>query len=782
MTRIARLMQRVRAPSILLGSGLALCATVFAAGDALRADHGLSEAETLLWIGVESPRDASLGMSFTRHDALVRDVHELASESAYLLASGAVTTPEGTEGVTLVRTGGRFFDVLRVRPIVGRLLTEGDDHAGAERVVVISDSLWVRLFGADASAVGRILRIDNVDFRIVGVVPRDQSFPAATDAWVSLEATAGALLRSSDAPFLLAIARLRTREALQMARARLAARWTITSADPNTRLVVEPLVEHLAKGSRMAIMLFGAAAAFLMAISVVGAVTLQLAALTERTRDAAIRLALGAPRDRLIRVALREAGEIVLGTTVVGLVLSEVMLAGGRRFGGPAAPELASVRLSPAVFGVAIALAGFVAAVVAAVPLSVLKRAGAESVLRRSSHGLTTGQPGARLRDALTGIAVGLAVVLLIGAATSAATLLRLERVDMGFVAADVWASTFRLPMQAVTPADAERIRTFLGGISTALATQANRATIAISTDMPGGGNQSIVAVSAGSQAFDAQVQVGMSQISGEFFACLRIPLRRGRAFQPEDRSGSRHAVIVDEEVARILYGSNDAAVGRLLDIESLGMRAEIVGVASAVRQRGRFGEQLPQIYLPVEQLPLSRMTILLRSADGRIPLRTDAYQRLVHAVYPSATATALAPLESAVAELRRPRFYSVALATVAVVALVVAAGAVHASVAALVARRIRELGLRVALGASTSRIVGLVLARAGMSLLAGSAAGAVAGMGLIGALATRIALDRPSALTLAVGVGILWVAAGLAVLRPIARATDINPMLILSE
>jgi ABC-type antimicrobial peptide transport system permease subunit len=274
-----------------------------------------------------------------------------------------------------------------------------------------------------------------------------------------------------------------------------------------------------------------------------------------------------------------------------------------------------------------------------------------------------------------------------------------------------------------------------------------------------------------------------MSQVSGSYFAILGLRLRAGRTFEPHDRAGGARVVIVDEELARTLLGGGNT-IGSRLEIPDLGVNAEVIGVVSAVWQAGRFGERLPQIYLPFDQLPLSRLTVLVKGGDPPAAgVTPELFRRVLLETNPTATATRLVPLEAQLGdELRRPRFYAATLAIIAVLAIVVSAGAVYASVAAAVARRTREIGIRIALGASREQVFELVLARVGAVILAGTAAGSVTTLALVGLVAARVSMDRPSLLLFVVSNVFVWVAAGLAVLRPVARATRISPVLALTE
>lgn len=771
---------------VMLGSGIALCVATYGVAEALLLrPPPFADPASLLWIGVQSSRDASLGMPMSQYETAVLDAPGLADVAPYVIASGSLTTPDGPQRLSLARVGARYFAVLGARPTLGRLLEEADDRRGAERVVVVSDSLWRAHLGDDPTKLGGLLELDGLPHRIIGVVAGDATYPVGTHAWVSLEATMGTLLRTSDVPFVRAIGRARDagHGTLLTVRNALATRWRAPAGiAADARLVVEPLTEHLVKGRRSAVLLLGAASAFLMAIAVLGAVTLQLAALADRERDIAIRSALGASRRQLGRALLREAVAVTGAATLLGLVLSVMLVRTSQGAAAGAVPELLQIRFSPRVIAASLVFAAGAASLMTLVPMLALLRADVGHLLRRASQTTSTGVEGVRVRDALIAASAGISVIMVLGAITSLSTLLRLERIDMGFSTAGLAAATVRLPMQVVTPVESERIRAFVRTFGSALEAADPDVRVAVSTDMPGRGNQSVISVRVPGAAADDR-QVGMSQVSGSFFELLGLRPTAGRTFESHDRAGGARVVIVDESLGRTLAGGGNV-VGSLLEIPDLGVTAEVIGVVPAVWQAGRFGERLPQVYLPFDQLPLSRLTLLVRSGQPAAARVTPAvFQRVLRDTDPAATATRLQPLEAELGdELRRPRFYATTLAIIAALAIVVAAGAVHASVTAVVARRTREIGIRIALGASRGQVFGLVVSRVGAVILAGTVAGSVTAVALTGLATSRIAMDRPTLLLFMLSNSLVWVAAGLAIVRPVARATRISPVLALSE
>jgi putative ABC transport system permease protein len=723
------------------------------------------------------------GLAMSEYDELVARATGLDAASPYMVRSVTVRTDDGAERATITRVGGEFFAVLGIKQTRGRLIDSNDDRVGVEPVAVVSDVFWRRLGDGASDPVGQVLLLDERPFRIVGMIPQSVAYPSESDVWVPLQAVAGALLRATNAPFLRVIGRVRHPEHIDNVRAQVAAipRSATEAPAVTGQLVAEPLRDHLVKDVRTAITLFVAASAFLMAIACLAAVTIQLAANTRRAREIAIRSTLGASPGRLGRGALREAGIIAVVAGAAGLLLSSLALVVGRTLGATVVAELSAVHLNVRMYVASAILATLAALLVTGVPMLSLLRSSTADLLRGTSHTASLSLHGALLRDGLIGVSVGVTLILILSFVVTTGTLVRLVRTDTGYRTRDVLTATVRFPFQVVTPSEMARIRSSFPSVQTTLAAVNPRATIALSTDTPGNGNQSIVTVGTVGERSGVHVQVGMSQVSGDYFSLLGIPLLSGRTFDRTDDERSPWVVVIDRELGKQLFG-NINPLGRLVMVNDLNVTAEVVGIVGTVRQAGRLAEPLPQLYLPIQQLPLATFAVLTRgipSKDFREQLKLG-----VSSASPSAAVIDVLPLEDAMyRELRRPTFYAVTLFAFAIAAMVVSGAAVYASVSALVAQRTHEIGIRAALGASRIRIVSFVLKRVGQMTVVGTILGAILGYGLHGLLESRIAaLGHPTMTSLVSSVLILWCAAGLAVLVPVLRATRVHPAIALSD
>jgi putative ABC transport system permease protein len=738
-------------------------------------------ADRLVWLGADAKRSDASGFGLVEYDRIVANTGRLATSAPYMLASGAVRMQGGTERIAVTRVGGDFFDVLGIRAAIGRTLNSRDDHPGAELTVVLSEPLWKKLQPELGDPSGKVLVLDDRRLRIVGMLSKAMAFPATTDAWVAIEPAAGSLLRSTNVPFLHAMARVRTAADIAVLRAQLS---TIPrSRDQGSafggRFVAEPLRDYLMKNVRTAILLLAGASAILLAIACLAAATIQLAGRDRREHELAIRFALGASVSQLSRSVLLDVAGTAVVTAIAGLALSEAALGGARRWGATTVPELLSIHLDWTVVVVATAIASLAALCSFAAPMISVIHSDTAELLRRTGNTASSSAKVVAFRDALTAMSIGVTLILIISFAVAADTLLGLVRVDTGFITRNVVVGSVRLPMPIVTPVEAERIRSFMGAFATSVA-ERNGGDVAISTDVPGKGNQSFTGVQ--STETPSQIQCGMTQVSSNYFSLAGIPLRTGRTFGVPDQRNGPLAAVIDQDLARALYGER-SPIGRKISIAALGdEEAEIVGVVGTVRQGGRLAERLPQLYLPIERLPLSSFAVLQRASAPESVF--GVWRSAAKAVDPSASVGRVSSLEDAVyGEMRRPKFYAAVLLWFAIAAMFTSGAAVYASVAALVSQRTREIAIRTALGARQGQVAILVLRGVFRMTTIGSLLGIACALGVIRLLELNVGpLGRPTPFTLTASICILWSAAALAVCLPVLRATRISPIAALKD
>jgi len=751
-------------PALVLGAGIAVCATTFGvARGVLLSDLPYPDAENLVWIGATSPDDATIGITWSSYETLAKVVGPFATAAPYMLASGTLRLgARDNARITVARVGGTFFQMLGLDPIAGRLLSTNDDKADGELVAVISDRLWRSHLSARTDILDHNVLLDERAFRVIGIAPPvNDRWMSEVDVWVAIEPVAGSLLRMTDVPFLSAVARLR-RGSVEL----LASRVSLpVTTGRGARVVVKRLSDHVAGNWRLAVLLLTTGAFLLLGIAVMAATTMQLAASPRRLREIAIRSAVGASPLDLWREALRDGALVGTAASLLGAILGTAALAAGSRFAAPIIPELAAVRVSTPVLLWSSALAVASALFVTVVPLVPLLRVQLAPVLTGSGTSSRTVVRGRSWRDALVALSAGVTLVLVVLSVVTASRLLRLLRTDLGFQASGVIVAQIKFPFHQVTPVESERIRSYARALAVA---SANVATLALSTDVPTEGSQSIVNLSRSVVAVGSgALQSRMTQVSPDYFTVLRIPMRAGRPFSDGDRHGTKAVAILDERAARALYGAENP-LGRAITIADMGWTAEIVGVAASVRQAGRAGSSLPHVYLPFDQIPLSSFALLAR-AEGELPAFNQQALPAIRSLDATAAVGEAIALDRIVHdELRRPQFFTACMTAFAIFAMMIAAAAISAAVAAILAQERREVGIRLALGATPWAILRLVGARVTLMVGLGSAAAMVGIVALRPVLGGAAWLDAPSARLLAVSTMILWSAASVAVAVPV--------------
>jgi predicted permease len=671
---------------------------------------------------------------------------------------------------TLVTDG--FFETLGARATLGRTLQRDDHVDGRNRVVVFSDGLWRRRFGADPSVVGRTVTLNGEPFAVVGVMPPAFTYPAArtVDAWIPLSFFGpDDIGRSRAAHFMAVIARLKPgvseaqlRSELSGIAERLAREYP---ENPGwTSVATEPVADTIVGDVRRPLVVLMAAVVMLLLIACVNIAGLLLARASGRHAELAVRAALGAGRTRIARQLLTESLMLATLGGALGAALGYAAVRAFASWGADELPRPGDLRVDGIVllFCIGISVAsglvfGLAPAWRASRNLEQAMRAGSRSAV---------GGAGQRLRSGLVIVEVALAVVLVVGAALTAKSFARLVAVEPGFRSDErlVVMTSVRSQQHYASILDAIRA---LPGVQAAgairdlplLATgELSRPDIA-GRPTPPGGNPT----------------VQRHQVSTDYFGAMGIPLLAGRTFTMSDRAGSPVVTIVNEEFARRSWPGEDA-VGKALRFG----RTEIpvIGVVGNVRQAGLAEPIEPAMYLHAMQNFRSRMTIVIRTSGDPL-LLADSVRRAIWAQAPDQTITGVTTLDAVMGRaVARPRMLASLLAIFGVLGLVLGALGIFGVLAYSVAQRQREIGVRLALGATPQSVLGMVLGQ-GMVLAAiGVGLGIAGAVGLTRFMESVLFSIEPSdPMTFAQVVGVLLAAAALASWLPARRAVGIDPV-----
>ena len=685
------------------------------------------------------------------------------------------------------RVTASFFDVLRARPLLGRLFTVRNELTGNDHVVVLSHAFWTRQFGGDPSIVGRTLPLNSGGYDVVGVMPPDFGYPPGAaqpaDLWVPWVPAQQERVR--DGPrtiYLQSIARLKADVSLAEAQAAMSqVAAAIEAANPGINtgrgVAIRPLRDHLVGGStRSWMLMLLAAVGLVLLIACANVANLWLARASVQQRDAAIRAALGASRGRLVQRVIVESVVVSAAGTILGLLLAWPAV----RLLASAMPDslarVASIGLDVRALAVAAALALATAAIAAILPAMQAAGSVLSSVLNENSRGGGTGRARRRARGLLVVAEVALAVVLLVGAALFIGSFVNVMRLDPGFRSDHVLTAqifpraTPGSPSPDLRPEFAEivnRARQLPGVVEAA----------AGSPGIPLRINLRIDALRVPGRAF-TETTVSIKVVTPAYHRALAIPLRSGRYFSEEDRDGGEAVMILSDSAVRLYFGGSDP-VGRMIGlVGGGGIERRIVGVVADARQSSLEVSPHPEIYLPMSQSPTRAGYLLLRTtgdpADALSSLRT-----IVSQVLPREPLRSIARMDDLIAaQTVERRLNMLVLSLFGMLGLVIAAVGLFGALAYLVSQQTREIGIRMALGATRGRVMASVLRQAGGLVVAGLALGGVAAWWTSN-LASRFlfGLDPRDPRAYVVAMATLLAAALVATMLPARRAASVNPI-----
>jgi predicted permease len=713
----------------------------------------------------------------------------------------------GTEArrVAAVEVSANAFTVLGNRPLLGRGFVAGEDAPSRDGVVVLGEGLWRRAFGGDPAIVGRTVTLDGRPHEVVGVMPRQFVFPAgaaAPDLWVPYTPSPGAAA-ARGSHMLAVVARLApgaTHEQAAAEMRRIAARIAAAYPDEQTNRTVAlvPYHEDVSGQLRPVLLLLMGAVILVLAIACANVANLLLARATERRRDVAVRIALGAGRRQIVRQHLAESLLLGMG----GAVLGGLLAWGGVR-ALTALAERAGVRLVPVAGGhvpLDLPVLGFL------VGVSVLSALlfGLAPALQASSTGLpaTVGEAGGvgdrttaghgprRARGALVVTQLALSLVLLVGVGLLGRAFVALRATPSGLDTSGVVTARLSvpgdraaLPLPELVPQlhhpVLERVRALPG-------VQAAGLTSMIPIER-WGTNGGYWVVGHPEPAPGSEPLVELRQVSPGYFAALRIPVRHGRDFAEADGETGAEPVLVNEAFVRREFGEGAGAraIGQRIRRDRADTTGDwtIVGVVGDVRQGGLERPPMPEMYFPYRsaRADFGATTLVVRVRGGEAavtPRLVDGIRGAVAGVAPDVPLYAVRTMREVVGRSLGARQVTLTLfGLFSVLAAVLAAAGLYGVMAYGVARRSRELAIRMALGADRAAVVRLVLGDAARLTTGGVVVGTLAALGASRLLATMLyGVGARDPLTFVGAAALLALVALAAAYVPSRRAARADP------
>jgi putative ABC transport system permease protein len=697
------------------------------------------------------------------------------------------------ERIPGVRVTANYFNVLGIKPAIGRDFTAAEDSPNGWRVVIISDGLWRRRFNADPSVVGRSIRMNDNDFQVAGILPPtfepliEEHYYQRADIWAPLGYEIGGDSACRSCQHLRAIARLEagaTRESAERDVNRvqdgLRARFP-GDYRTSTRMAVIPVADELQGEIRPALTALMVAVLFVLLIACANVANLLLARIARREHDLTLRAALGASRSRIVRQLLVESAVLALTGGVLGVALSAAAVPVIVALTPFVVPRLGDARVN---FGMMAFGAGLSAATTlffGLLPALRATRLNLSSSLAGDGR-RTASAPTSAARRLLIAVDVALAVVLLAGAGLMVRSVWRLMAVNPGFEPGGVLTQQVSMngaryaeDAQVVVTGDAilDRIHALPGVTAAALAGQ-----------IPLGGDFDTRAFRVeGRPASADDLQVERYSVTPAYFSVMRIPLVRGRLLAESDRVGTEPVVVIGERTARVVWPGQDPIGQRVRWGARTAPLYTVVGIVGDVRHYEMAKPPTPQFYVAQRQYTDSFLTVVVRTPGDPRALAGDV-RRAIASAASDVPVFGVETLSDLVAKsVGSRRFVMVLLELFGAVALLMTAVGIYGVISYSVSERTREIGVRSALGATRADIARLIVGSGLTTVLAGLAIGCALAFGLTRYLQSSLFGVSPvDPLTFTGVIVALLGVTLLAQLLPAVRAMRVDPVVALRQ
>lgn len=679
-----------------------------------------------------------------------------------------------------------YFDVFGARPRLGRLFRPEEDQPNANRVVVLRYAAWMRLFGGDPALVGKTVELNKTPYRVIGIMNPEFRWPRAVDLWAPIGLAAKDYTEANRFnENYTGVAKLRPDVSLARANAGIEmlsdrVRHNGTGGGKYAQnsqwgMFAVPFTDFAVGDTKTPTLVLLAAVGMVLLIVCTNVAGLMLARTAARTREIAVRTALGATRWQIMR---QTAGESMILTTA-GALLGIAIAKAGVRALILLAPERAveglSVPLDVHVLGFALLVSLASAVLFSMAPTWQATRVNCSEALKEAGRS-GTGARRQSLRSVLVVSEMALAVVLLVGAGLFLRALSRLEGVRTGFQPEGVLTAKLTLPeAQYNSP---EKQVAFIDGVIARLAQSPGAMKAAAVLPLPFTGGEASASFSIVGRAIipgDPGPHGNFAAITPDYFAVMGIPLQRGRTFTDQDRLGAEPVALIDTNLAR-QYWPNEDPIGQQIKWDTT---RRIVGILSHVRRSSLAGDESKGMYyVPLKQLPVPLLFLAVKTPLDPAAL-SGALQAAVHDTDPAQPVHDIKTLADLVSSSLAPRrFVADMLSFFAIVALVLAALGLYGLISYSVAQQTPEIGIRMALGAEPRTVLLLVVGNGLRLALYGAAIGALAVIPMVRLLGSAIqGMSGFDPWILVTTTALLAAAALLACYIPALRATRLDPM-----
>jgi putative ABC transport system permease protein len=699
------------------------------------------------------------------------------------------------ERVQGMRVTGNFLSFLKVNVFRGRDFQDEEEKRGANPVVILSYEFWQNRFGGDESALGQQLSLNGRPFMVIGVLPPTFKFPLGPKQIQLLTTIAGegSNLTERGAQVLVAIGRLKHGVSLAQAQADLT---NITDGlaqqypqynRNSTAYLVNVDEQIVGRDVRRALWVLLGAVGFLLLIACTNVTNLLLVRASGREKELALRAALGAGTWRITRHLLTESLLLALLSGGVGLLIAAWGLSAIRYYGADQLPRLDEVQINARVLIVTLAVSGLTAVLFSVIPVLKAARPDINEILKAGAKNATSGGALRLWRDSLVVAEVALGLILLIGAGLMIRSFDRLVNVNPGFDPRNVLMGRVSLTRAAYEKPE-ERVR-YVNQTLESLKALPGVESAALVAPMPfsGGNVGSDFRIEGRPKPERGQEPVANNRsVTPEYFQAIKIPLRKGRYFTDQDRRGEPGVAIINETLAARYFSDEDPIGKRISNIganqnDGDPEQWEIVGVIGDVHHSSLTKPATPELYLPFYQNSWSWGNFLVRTTNEPSSL-TKAFTNEIQTVDRTVPVTNVQPLTQAISEtVAQARFYTFLFAVFGVTGLILTMIGIYSVISYTVSQRTQEIGIRMALGAQTRDVLGLIVGQGMATALIGVALGLGGAFGLT-RLMTSLLFNVTATDTLTfVAIPLVLVGVALAAcLVPARRASKVDPMVAL--
>jgi len=699
------------------------------------------------------------------------------------------------ERVETAVVSANFFDVLGVKPILGRNFVPQDDVIGGPAVLILTYKYWKSHQSGDPNIVGKVFHMNNKPHTVIGVLPPIPQYPSEVDVYMPTSQcptrASARFIASRSSRMMDVFARLKPGVTLQQAQADLSMVGShMTAAHPETYLAADgysleatPLRTDLTRRARTMFLVLLGVAGFVLLIACANVANLLLAHLLKLERELAVRAALGAGKARLIRQLLTESVLLSMAGGALGLALAPAALAVLVKFAERYTTRAAEVHMDAPVllFTLAISIAtGVLFGFAPALSSGAWFGSGAQQGSRN-----TAGRARQRLRGALVIAQVAVSVILLAGAGLMIRSFAKLQSVNPGF-------TPDRLITMRVSPGfpryNTDNIRQLVNRISTSMRALPGVESVAFASTFPF--NPAGIVAGPNANQFDIKGQpwskgsakpaVDVRVVGANYFETLRQPVVKGRTFTERDDDKHPPVAIINQAMARH-YWPNADPIGKQLTFDNGETWTEIVGIAGDVKEYGLDRPPVDEIYLSYHNGFVGRLVVrTAMDPTSMAPLLRGA----IHDIDSQVAVDQIGTIERAEYDsMNSPRVMAFLLAIFAGLALVISASGIAAVMALAVSQRTREIGVRMALGAQRGAIVGMVVRQGLVLALFGTLVGIAGAAALTKLLASFLYGTSPRDLTTFAAVSLLFIAvAAVACFIPARQVTAIDPISALRQ